>query len=147
MTQPAVTMQIRSLEQYFGTKLFHRSTKKVALSDAGEALLPYAMQAIEFMKQTEQAMAGYTQSLKAKLQLGASLTFGEYIMPRILGPFAKEYPHISVSMKVMNTKQILDEILSHKLTFGLVEAKVDHPDVQIEPVLSDELKLIVWGDH
>ena len=81
------------------------------------------------------------------MQLGASLTFGEYILPRILGPFSKEYPNISVSMKVMNTTQILDEILNHQLTFGLVEASIDHPDVHIEPVLSDELKLILPAGH
>src|SRR5690606_35989558 len=84
---------------------------------------------------------------KGRMQLGASLTFGEYILPRILGPFSSEYPHISVSMKVMNTTQILDEILNHQLTFGLVEAQIHHPDVVTEAVLNDELKLILPANH
>lgn len=72
---------------------------------------------------------------------------GEYILPRLLGPFSAEYPNISVSMKVNNTKQILEEVLSHQLTFGLVEAEVKHPDVFTEAVLSDELKLIAPRNH
>lgn len=147
MTQPAVTMQIQALEEYFGTKLFHRSTKKVELSEAGKALMPYAQKSIELMKETELAMSKFTHMLQGRLQLGASLTFGEYIMPRLLGPFGKEYPNISISMKVMNTAQILEEILNHQLNFGLVEAPVHHPDVLTEAVLNDELKLILPPDH
>lgn len=147
MTQPAVTMQVRALEEYFGTKLFNRSTKKVELSEAGKALFPYAKRSIDLMRETEIEMSRFTHMLKGRLQLGASLTFGEYILPRILGPFSSEYPHISVSMKVMNTTQILDEILNHQLTFGLVEAQIHHPDVATEAVLNDELKLILPAEH
>lgn len=147
MTQPAVTMQVRALEEYFGTKLFNRSTKKVELTEAGKALYPYAKRSIDLMRETDIEMSRFTHMLKGRLQLGASLTFGEYILPRILGPFSSEYPHISVSMKVMNTTQILDEILNHQLTFGLVEAQIHHPDVTTEAVLKDELKLILPAEH
>jgi DNA-binding transcriptional LysR family regulator len=147
MTQPAVTMQVQALEEYFGTKLFNRSTKKVELSDAGKALLPFANRSIELMKETDIAMSKFTHMLKGRLQLGASLTLGEYILPRLLGPFSKEYPNISVSMKVMNTSQILEDILTHQLTFGLVEAVVRHHDVRTEAVLSDELVLILPSGH
>ena len=147
MTQPAVTMQIQSLEDYFGTKLFHRSTKKVELSEAGKSLLPYAESSITLIRKTDEAMAKFTTQLAGKLQLGASLTFGEFILPRLLGVFGKEYPQISISMKVMNTKQIVDEVLAHQLTFGLIEAEVQHPDIQTEAVLNDELKLILPAHH
>lgn len=147
MTQPAVTMQVQSLEDYLGVKLFHRSTKRIELSEAGKALFPYAKRCIELVRETEQAMSRFTTMVGGRLQLGASLTIGEYVLPRLLGPFNKEYPNISVSMKVMNTTQIMEEILNHQLTFGLVEAPVHHPDFHVEPVLSDELKLIVPAGH
>jgi DNA-binding transcriptional LysR family regulator len=147
MTQPAVTMQVQSLEEYLGVKLFQRSTKKIELSEAGRALLPYARRSVELVRETEAAMSRFTTMVEGRLQLGASLTVGEYVLPRLLGPFNKEYPNISVSMKVMNTTQILEEIVSHQLTFGLVEAPVNHPDVHSEPVLNDELKLIVPAGH
>ncbi len=147
MTQPAVTMQVQALEEYFGTKLFHRTTKRVELSDAGKALLHYARQAIELMRETERVMAGYTQMLKDRLHMGASLTIGEYILPRVLVSFAQEFSNISISLKVLNTMQMIEEIANHHLTFGLVETQVDHPDIASEVVLSDELVLIMPPDH
>lgn len=147
MTQPAVTMQVQALEEYYGTKLFNRSTKKVELSEAGEALLPYARKSIELAKETDVAMSEFTTIIEGRLQLGASLTFGEYFLPRLLGHFNKAYPNISISVKVINTRQILEDILSHQLNFGLVEAPIDHPDVHTEPVMNDELKLIFPSGH
>lgn len=147
MTQPAVTMQVQALEEYFGTKLFHRSTKKIELSEAGKTLMPYALKSIELIKEADISMSRFTKMLKGRLQLGASLTIGEYILPRMLGPFGQEYPNISISLKVMNTSQILEDILNHQLNFGLIEATVQHPDVYLEAVMSDELKLIVPSGH
>lgn len=147
MTQPAVTMQVQSLEDYFGTKLFNRSTKKIELSEAGRTLLPFAKRSIELMKETDIGMSKFTHMLEGRLHLGASMTVGEYILPRLLGPFGKEYPNISVSLKVINTRQILDEILNHQLNFGIVEAEIHHPDVHTEAVMNDELVLILPPDH
>lgn len=147
MTQPAVTMQIQSLEDYFGTKLLVRSTKRIELSEAGRALMPYAERGIDLMRETESAMARFTHMLEGRLQLGASLTIGEYVLPRLLGPFGQQYPHINIVLKVMNTAEILEQILHHQLSFGLVEAAVQHPDMVMEPVMQDELKLIVPAEH
>lgn len=147
MTQPAVTMQVQALEDYFGTKLFNRTTKKIVLTEAGHALMPYALRSIQLIRETDQAMSAFTHKLEGRLQLGASLTIGEYVLPRLLGPFGKEYPSISIMMKVMNTSQIMEEIHKHQLNFGLIEAPIEHPDMVIEPVMGDELKLIVPYDH
>lgn len=147
MTQPAVTMQVQSLEDYFGTKLFQRSTKRIELTEAGKTLLPYARRSIDLIRETDTAMSKFTSQLKGRLQLGASLTIGEYILPRVLGSFGQEYPHISISMKVMNTTQIMDDIFGHHLNFGLIEAPVSHPDLHIEPVMNDELVLIAPKGH
>lgn len=147
MTQPAVTMQIQALEDYFGSKLLVRSTKKIELTEAGQTLYPFARRSIELMRETEKAMARYASMLEGRLQLGASLTIGEYVLPRLLGPFGKVYPDISIVLKVMNTTQIIEEIVGHQLNFGLVEAPVHHPDMVSEPVMEDELKLIVPSGH
>ncbi|RXZ77032.1 LysR family transcriptional regulator [Paenibacillaceae bacterium] len=147
MTQPAVTMQVQSLEDYFGTKLLLRSTKRIELTEAGSALMPFAQRSIALIRETDATMSKFTSQLKGRLQLGASLTIGEYILPRLLGPFGQEYPHIAISMKVMNTAQIMEEILNHHLNFGLIEAPVNHPDMHMEAVMSDELKLIVPAFH
>lgn len=147
MTQPGVTMQIQALEDHFGAKMFRRMPKAVELTNAGLALLPYARQMVELMAETDREMSRYTQELKGRLELGTSLTIGEYILPRLIGPFNRKFPHITVSMKVMNTAQIMEEILAHTLTFGLVEAGIEHPDLVVEPLLRDELKLVLPAGH
>ncbi|MFD2702320.1 selenium metabolism-associated LysR family transcriptional regulator [Paenibacillus shunpengii] len=147
MTQPAVTMQIQSLEDYFGTKLIHRSTKKIELSEAGEALLPYALRSMELFRETDEAMSSFTDKLQGRLLIGASLTIGEYVLPRLLGPFGKRHPDISIVMNVMNTTQIIDGIMKHQLNFGMIEAPLSHPDLIVQPAMRDELKLIVPGNH
>ncbi|MEF3354853.1 selenium metabolism-associated LysR family transcriptional regulator [Paenibacillus sp. GYB006] len=147
MTQPAVTMQIQSLEDYFGTKLIHRSTKKIELSEAGEALLPYALRSMELFRETDEAVAAYTDRLQGRLLIGASLTIGEYVLPRLLGPFGKKYPDISIVMNVMNTTQIVEGIMKNQLNFGMIEAPLSHPDLIVEPGMHDELKLIVPAQH
>ncbi len=147
MSQPAVTMQIQALEEHFGTKLLNRSTKRIELSEAGRILLPYARKILELSRETDAAMAAFSNMLLGRLQLGASLTIGEYVLPRLLGPFGRAYPDISIMLKVMNTSQILEEIAGHQLNFGLIEAPVEHPDMVLEPVMEDELKLIVPSGH
>jgi len=147
MTQPAVTMQVQSLEEYFGTKLLMRSTKKIELTEAGKVLMPFAKSSIDLIKDTDLAMSSFTERLKGRLLLGASLTIGESILPRWLGPFGKEYPDIGISMKVMNTTHLIEEIESHQLNFAIIEAPIDHPDMQIEAVMEDELLLVIPTSH
>ncbi len=147
MTQPAVTMQVQTLEEYFGTKLLNRSTKKIELTESGRMLLPFARRSIELIRETESEMARYTQKLEGRLHLGASNTIGEYVLPPLLVPFGSQHPDIAISLKVMNTTQILDEIAKHTLNFGLVEAPVVHPDIISESVMHDELCLIVPSGH
>lgn len=147
MTQPAVTMQVQSLEDHFGTKLFNRTTKRIELSEAGHALMPFASKGIDLMRDTDAVMSRFTDTLAGRLVLGASNTIGEYVLPRLLGPLGQQYPNMKIMLKVMNTTQILDEISRNQLDFGLIEAPVEHPDMTIKPVMQDELKLIVPGDH
>ncbi|AOZ91543.1 selenium metabolism-associated LysR family transcriptional regulator [Paenibacillus crassostreae] len=147
MTQPAVTMQVQALEDYFGTKLLIRGSKKIELTEAGKTLIPYAQRSIDIMREADVAMSSFTHMLQGRLQLGASLTIGEYVLPRLLGPFGQQYPQINIVMKVMNTAQIIDDICKHQLNFGLIEAPIHHPDMVVDVVMKDELKLIVPADH
>ncbi|WP_256761524.1 LysR family transcriptional regulator [Cohnella sp. WQ 127256] len=147
MTQPAVTMQVQALEERFGTKLLNRTTKKLGLTEAGQRLLPQARKAVELMRDTDVMMIKYIEELKGRLQFAASLTIGEYVLPRMLGPFLKRFPDVSVDMKVMNTTEIIDAVAHQGLDFGIIEAPCDVPGFDVEPVMDDELLLIVPADH
>lgn len=147
MTQPAVTMQVQALEERFGTKLLNRTTKKLELTEAGHHLLPQARKAVELMKETDALMARFIEDLKGRLVFAASLTFGEYVLPRLLGKFLRKYPDVAVNMKVMNTTEIIDAIAHQGLDFGIIEAPCDVPGFEAEPVMNDELVLVVPSSH
>jgi DNA-binding transcriptional LysR family regulator len=147
MTQPAVTMQIQALEERYGTKLLKRTTKKLELTEAGKWLLPQARKAVELMRETDAMMIRFAEDLKGRLQFAASLTIGEYVLPRLLGPFLRRHTGLSVSMNVMNTTEIIDAIRHHGLEFGLIEAPCTMPDLLAEAVMDDELVLVVPAAH
>lgn len=147
MTQPAVTMQVQALEERYGTKLFNRSTKKLELTEAGYFLLPRARKAVELLRDTDAAMVRFATELQGRLQFAASLTIGEYILPRLLGSFLRRHPGLSVNMKVMNTAEIIDAIQHQGLDFGLIEAPYELPGLWTEAVMDDELMLVAPADH
>ncbi|MCD9026554.1 LysR family transcriptional regulator [Cohnella silvisoli] len=147
MTQPAVTMQVQALEERFGTKLLNRTTKKLELTEAGHRLLPQARKAVELMRDTDVLMVKFIEELKGRLQFAASLTIGEYVLPRLLGSFLRRFPEVSVNMKVMNTTEIIDAVAHQGLDFGIIEAPCDVPGFDAEPVMNDELMLVTPTDH
>jgi len=147
MTQPAVTMQVQALEEHFGTKLLNRTTKKLQLTEAGHRLLPQARKIVELLRETDEMMASFSAGLKGRLHFAASLTIGEYVLPRLLGPFLNRHPELFVSMKIMNTTEIIEAIQNQGLDFGLIEAPCHVPGVHAEPVMDDELMLVVPAGH
>ncbi|MFC4598831.1 LysR family transcriptional regulator [Cohnella hongkongensis] len=147
MTQPAVTMQVQALEERFGTKLFNRTTKRLELTEAGHRLLPQARRAVELMRDTDRMMTQYIEELKGRLQFAASLTIGEYVLPRLLGSFLRRFPDISVDMKVMNTTEIVEAVAHQGLDFGIIEAPCDVPGIEAQAVMDDELMLIAPANH
>jgi DNA-binding transcriptional LysR family regulator len=147
MTQPAVTMQIQALEERFGTKLFNRTTKKLELTEAGHRLLPQARKVVELMRDTDVLMVKFIEDLKGRLQFAASLTIGEYVLPRLLGSFLRRFPEVSINMKVMNTTEIIDAIAHQGVDFGIIEAPCEVPGFDAEPVMNDELMLVIPTDH
>jgi DNA-binding transcriptional LysR family regulator len=147
MTQPAVTMQVQALEEHFGTKLLNRTTKKLQLTEAGHRLLPQARKVVELMRETDEMMARYAQGLKGRLHFAASLTIGEYVLPGLLGSFLSRHPGLFVSMKIMNTTEIIEAIQNQGMDFGLIEAPSSAPGLHVETVMDDELMLIVPASH
>jgi DNA-binding transcriptional LysR family regulator len=147
MTQPAITMQVQALEERFGTKLLNRTTKKLELTEAGHRLLPQARKAVDLMRDTDVLMVKFIEDLKGRLQFAASLTIGEYVLPRLLGSFLRRFPEVSVDMKIMNTTEIIDAVAHQGLDFGIIEAPCDVPGFDVEPVMNDELMLVTPTDH
>ena len=90
MTQPAVTFQVRQLEEYFNTRLFDRTHNRISLTDAGERVFEYADKIFDLYGQMENAVREMTGEISGTLTIGASTTIAEYMLPPLLGDFKAE---------------------------------------------------------
>lgn len=142
LSQPSVSLQIKHLEEYLNTSLFDRSTKKMELTDAGKLLYQYAEQIIELVNVAEKELALLSDTIHGDLRLGASMTIGEYLLPYHLSAFIKKYPKVHIKMKIDNSHQIIDKLLSGEIDLGFIEATIHHEKLEIIPFLEDELLII-----
>jgi len=147
MTQPAVTFQIKQLEEQFNARLFERSHGKIALTPAGQMVMNYAERILGLSEEMETRVADLTGAMGGPLLLGASLTIAEYILPRILGEFKAQHPQVHAHMTVANSEIIETRVADHTLDLGLIETPAHLPGLRTEMVCEDELVVICAPDH
>src|ERR1039458_8588201 len=147
LTQPAVSLQIKALEEDIGVQLFDRTGARIALTEAGKVLLGYSRQANALFVQAEQDIAALSGEHAGQLALGASSTIAQYVLPRLLGEFSREYPRVHPTMISGNTEQIVEAVEELKIDLALIEGPARSRDVKTEPFLEDELVLIVSAAH
>ncbi|MFZ5596744.1 MAG: selenium metabolism-associated LysR family transcriptional regulator [Bacillota bacterium] len=142
MTQPAISQHIHALEDYYGAKLFERSSKKVELTQAGMVLYNYAQEIMALHEAAKRAVADLVDRVTGKLTIGASLTIGEYVLPRLLATFAKNYPDVEFSVVVGNTELIHELTREGTIDVGMVEGVIDDSQLHIRAFLQDEMVLV-----
>jgi DNA-binding transcriptional LysR family regulator len=147
VSQPAVTRQIRQLEELYGALLFERADGKLKLTDAGKTLYPYAKEIIEYSKRSFEAIHEITGNQETILHVGASLTIGEYLLPGLLGDFRKRYPDIKFSLTVGNTPTIVTKLENNNIDIALVESDVKDENFITEKFAKDELILVASNNH
>jgi len=152
LSQPAVSQQIRALEEEARVRLFDRAGgdghgSQIALTEAGRVLLGYANRAAAVMAEAERALASLNHEVTGELRLGASTTVAQYLLPRILGAFLKQYPHVRMSVVSGNTEEIAEAVAEEKVALGIIEGPPMRRDVKTEPMAPDELVLIVSPSH
>ncbi len=147
LTQPAISLQIRALEEQLGTKLFSRNNKMVSLTDTGKILYRHATSILSAYAAIEKEINEATGMVKGKLRIGASTTLATYYLPNIIVEFKKRYPDILIDFERGNTQTIIDSILKTRLDLGLVEGEVDSPRLVVQKMDSDELLLVVNAEH
>ena len=148
LTQPAVSFQIQTLEQYYQTMLFDRVNRHVKLTAAGELLLDYAVHMNNLQAELERNMQQLTGHVKGELLIGASTTIGEYILPYVVGSFKRDYPDVNVTIQIMNTKDIGNAVSSKAFDLGIIEGPMDQMEnMDAHKFLEDELVLAMPADH
>jgi len=147
LTQPAVTAQIKSLEESLGIALFDRIGREIKLTPAGTTLLEYVRQIQAITNDAIAALAPYGGQEGVELNIGASHTIAVYLLPKLLLRLLNEWPKLRIHVMGGSTNEILHAMTTHQIGIGLIEAPAFRPDLKIETFAEDELILIVRPDH
>jgi DNA-binding transcriptional LysR family regulator len=148
VTQPAVSLQIRSLEQRVGQRLLDRSGRRVEPTEAGLRLYRGAQRLLSL---EQELLAGLDEEaegeLKGKLEIGASTGPGGTVLPVVLGEFQQEHPLVHVVLTVSDTHTVVEQVGRRELELGIVGVAGRHRGVTFEPFYRDEVVLAVPAGH
>lgn len=147
MTQPAVTFQVKQLEESFNTRLFDRTHNKIALTEAGRLVYSFADQILEKYEKMTSEVRDLTGEVAGSLVIGASTTIAEYMLPLLLGAFKKKFADVTIRLQVGNTDAIVSMIENNMIDLGLVEAPVKNKNLEVDVCRIDEMQLICPPDH
>ncbi|MBY0341780.1 MAG: LysR family transcriptional regulator [Rhodocyclaceae bacterium] len=142
MTQPAVTFQIKQLEEHFNTRLFDRGHGRISLTPAGELVLEYAERILGLAGEMDLRVAEMTGEVRGSLLVGSSMTIAEFMLPRILGEFKSAYPEVRQRLVVANSEAIQQRVSEHMLDIGLIESPPSQNGLDVEVCSEDELQVV-----
>ncbi|HTC78717.1 MAG TPA: LysR family transcriptional regulator [Terriglobales bacterium] len=146
-TQPAISSQIRALEEEVGAKLFDRSGGKVSLTQPGKAFQKYAEQQMEARKQMIAALAEMEKVPRGELVVGANEGTCLHILPEVFAEFKKQYPGVAVSIRRSERAKVLENIIDNSVDFGVISIPVSDNRLTVVTVHRDELLLIAPAGH
>ncbi|MCK5164095.1 MAG: LysR family transcriptional regulator [Desulfobacula sp.] len=147
LSQPTVSSHIKELEDYFQCRLLDRLGKITEPTKAGVILYQYSKKLLTLRDQAESALHDFLGKTKGNLFIGGSTIPSGYIIPRLIGPFSKQFPDIRIELAAGDTMQIVREIKKGKIELGIVGAKIDDPQIKQEKLVADEMKLIIPLNH
>ena len=147
-SQPSVSQHIRNLESRLGAKLFERTNKYVRLNKAGEIVYSRAKEILRQYELMNRLVDELSHEARGSLEIGASYTFGEYVLPRLLAKFCAAYPNIVPTVTIANSTEVIAQIRDGAIDIGIVEGSfVDGDDVAVETLAEDRLVIVASSEH
>ncbi len=137
MTQPAVTRAIQELEAYYGIRLFERIHRRLAVTQAGEAFYAYALHIADSFDRLETSMRNWDEL--GALRVGATMTIGHFVLPRVLLSFRQLHPRIRTKASISNGASLQQALLNNELDFAAMEGEVTDPLLHAERFAQDRL--------
>jgi len=147
MTQPAVTFQIKQLEEHYNTRLFDRGHGRITLTPAGEVMLDYAERILGLSGELDVRLKEMTGQIDGPLLVGASMTIAEFLLPQVLGEFKAAYPGVQPRLVAANSETIESRVTEHSLDVGFIEAPARLPALAAEVCAEDELQVLCAPRH
>ncbi len=147
MTQPAVSQYIQKLEQFYGTQLLERNNKYVRLNRPGKIVYDHAKEILGIYSKISGLIDDLANAPKGRLTIGASYSFGEYILPHVISQLHSEFPQIQPSIMIGNTKEIAELVSKNQLDIGIIEGDYHDRHLMIEPFADDSMFVIASAKH
>ena len=147
ISQPAVSIQVRELENSLGSSLLHRMRRELRLTEAGEAVFSYSQRIFSLAEEMHSRVRDIQGLNIGKLTVGSSTTPGEYILPWLIGKFRQQHSGIQVSLTIGNTQSVVDRIHAHELDMGMAGSHVNLKGLASFPYLLDNLVIIAAPTH
>ena len=145
LSQSAASTSLSELERQSSCQLFDRAGKRLRLNSLGQQLLPQAVALLEQAREIEALFNGKTGI--GSLAVGATLTVGNYLATLLIGSFMQRHPECQVSLRVQNTSNTVQQIAHYELDLGLIEGDCQHPDIEVQPWVEDELVVFCAPEH
>ncbi|MBD1852836.1 LysR family transcriptional regulator [Leptolyngbya sp. FACHB-711] len=146
LTQPTVSMQVKQLTKAIGLPLFEQVGKRLYLTEAGRELFGTCQEIFQRLEQLEMTVANLKGMKQGRLRL-AVITTTKYFMPRLLGPFCKEYPGIDVSLTVTNHERVIERLANNQDDIYVMSQVPEHLDIKTYPFLDNPLVVVAPHDH
>lgn len=146
-TQPAISSQIRALEEEVGAKLFDRSGGKVTLTAAGKVFQKYVDEALAARKNIVASLAEMERVPRGEIVVGANEATCLHILPEVFAEFKKLYPNVGVHISRLERAKILESVIDNSVDFGVVSTPVDDKRLTVVAIHRDELVIIVPPGH
>jgi len=146
-SQPAVSAQIRQLEETLGVKLFEQIGRRTHLTQAGDELYHYSQKIFAVIDEALETMEELRGPDHGRLRVGADTTVGTYVIPGLLGKFHQSYPEVEISLDVVNRAALVERIMSNEIDIAIVGRVPDDVPVVIEPFAPNELVLVASPYH
>jgi DNA-binding transcriptional LysR family regulator len=146
-TQPAISSQIRALEDEVGAKLFDRSGGKVSITSAGKAFQKYVEETLEARKVILTAIGEMERVPKGEIVVGANEATCLHVLPEVFAEFKKQYPEVNVGIQRAERGKILESIVDNSVDFGVVSIPVADNRLTVVQIHRDELVVIAAPNH
>ena len=146
-TQPAISAQVRQLEQELNTTLFERLGTKIAITTAGKILADYAEQILDLRRRAQDQINELERVPRGELVIAANEATCIYVLPHVFSQYKKEFPNVQLSVDRSYGTRVVQAVVDNLADFGIAQLPVQEKRLQVAKIHSDEIKLLLPANH
>ena len=147
ITQPAVTAQVKSFEEFCNLKLFKKRGRRIYLTDEGRSLFEYAERIFKYEKEIENVIDDMRELKRGVLSLGTTKAYARYFMPLMITTFRQNYPKIKIQLNEGSSLDMIHSLLDFKIEVAVIAKAEDNPEINFMPFSQEEMAVIVPLNH